>query len=117
MTFDEIKAQVEAQGNVKTVTMDVLRNAVGAGRLGRHVRIEISKTLAGLGIGHIPAQLPNSQTDSVRLYKKGTPVGTLIETVLNPSETKDQELVDQVSKDGPDYAAIVAEIRDLVSED
>ena len=62
MSWTEIKEQVEANGNVRTFTMDVLRNAHGAGKLGVNVRAEISQALAGIGLGHVGTSknLPNA---------------------------------------------------------
>ncbi len=34
-------------------------------------------------------KLPSYQHEQVRIYKRGTPVGQLIETVLKPGETND----------------------------
>lgn len=116
MNWDEIKAKVEGAGGVLTTTMDVLRDAEGAGKLGVHVRTNISKKLAGIGLGHVPTELPGNQHERVRLYKKGTLVGDLIDTVLNPGDQNDRRLVEQLGQDGPDYRAVVQRIRELVEE-
>lgn len=114
--WDELKKLVEQNGNVLTVTMEQLRDAAGAGKLGVHVRAEVSRTLAGMGLGHIPQELPSYQHELVRLYKQGTPVGELIATVLAPGQQNDDKLSGQVAGGGPDYAAIVKRIRELVAE-
>lgn len=111
-----IKANVENNGNVLTVTMEQLRNAHGAAKLGVHVRTEISSHLAGMGIGHVPKTLPTYQHEPVRLYKRGTSIGDLIETVLAPGEQNDKKLVDQLGEGDVKYAEIIEQIRDLVSE-
>jgi len=116
MSWDEVKKRVEEAGGVLTTTMDVLRDADGAGKLGVHIRASISRNLAGMGIGHVPAELPANQRDQVRLYKRGTPVGELIECALNPGEDNDRKLVEQGTSDGLDYRAIVQRIRELVEE-
>jgi len=115
-TWDEIKDKVEKNGDVKTVTMEELRDAHGALKLGVHVRTAISSKLAGMGLGHIPEVLPSYQHELVRLYKKGTPVGELIATVLTPGEQNDSKLTEQFAGDGVDYAAIIQQIRELVGE-
>lgn len=114
--WDDIKTDVEKNGNVLTVTMVQLRDAYGAGKLGIHVRDKISSTLAGLGLGHVPVVLPTYQHELVRLYKKGTPVGDLIETVLTPGGQNDARLREKFIGDGIDYAAIVQKVRELVAE-
>lgn len=116
MNFDQIKEQVEKNGNVRTFTMEVLRNAHGAAKLGVIVREEISQSLVGIGLGHVPETLPNYQHEQVRLYKRGTPVGQLIESVLSPGEQNDKLLADRCGVQGPDYAAIVEKIRELVGD-
>jgi len=57
-SWDEIKQIVEKNGNVATLTMEQLRDAHGASKLGVNVRAEISSTLAGMGLGHVPQELP-----------------------------------------------------------
>lgn len=68
-TIDKIKDQVEKNGNVLTVTMEQLREAHGAGRLGVHVRSEISQLLAGTVIGHVPRELPSDQHERVQVLQ------------------------------------------------
>ena len=115
-TIEEIKEQVEKNGNLLTVTMEQLRETHGAGRLGVHVRDDISQSLAGMGLGHVPQELPSYQHELVRLYKRGTPIGQLIEVVLSPSEQHDRTLVERFGTKGPDYVAIIQKIRDLVAD-
>jgi hypothetical protein len=115
-TWDQIKASVEAGENLLSISMDELKAAAGKDRLGVHVRSEISRTLAGMGLGHIPNELPSNQHDSIRLYKRGTPAGDLIETVLAPGEANDRKLRDQLAGNQIDYANIIEQIRELVAE-
>ena len=114
-SWNEIKDKVEANDNILTVTMTDLRSATGKEKLGIRVRAEISKTLAGMGLGHIPRELPSYQHESVRLYKRGTPVGELIEMVITPGEQNDRKLKEQFIE-AVDYASIIEEIRELVLE-
>jgi hypothetical protein len=117
MTWDEIKAAVEKNGNVLTVTMETLRDAHGAEKLGVHVRAQIIAALAGMGLGHIPKEeLPSNQHEMVRLYKRGTPVGDHIEKVLTPGQQHDQIIADKFTDKGPDYAGIVQRIKELVAD-
>jgi len=80
------------------------------------VRNKIGKTLAGMGLGHVPQELPHYQHEPVRLYKRGTQIGDLIETVLSPGEKKDKILIERFSDEAPDYASIIEQIRDLVTD-
>jgi hypothetical protein len=81
----------------------------------RH-RAEISKTLAGMGLGHVPQELPSYQHEQVRLYKRGTSIGDIIEMVLWPGQQNDSKLSQHFGQDKIDYSAIVAQIRELVAE-
>ncbi|MGH7932163.1 MAG: hypothetical protein ACREQN_03240 [Candidatus Binataceae bacterium] len=83
---------------------------------GVHVRAEISSALAGMGLGHIPQELPSYQHELVRVYKNGTPIGDLIAIVLTPGPQNDNKLSAQFRNGGVDYAAIVQKIRELVAE-
>lgn len=115
-SWTEIKDSVEKNGNVITLTMERLRDAHGAAKLGVNVRAEISSALAGMGLGHIPRDLPSYQNELVRVYKNGTPVGDLIATVLTPGEENDSKLSGQFAGGGVDHAAIVQKIRALIGE-
>ncbi len=115
-SWDEIKKRVEANDNVITLQMVELRDAAGRDKLGVNVRSEISSIIAGMGLGHVPKELPSYQHESVRLYKRGTPIGDLIETVLTPGEQNDRKLREQFSSSSIDYAKIIEQIRELVSE-
>ncbi len=114
--WNEIKDAVEKNGNVLTFTMEHLRDAHGAAKLGVHVRTDISSALAGMGLGHVPQELPSYQHELVRLYKNGTPIGELIATVLTPGEQNDTKLREQFGGEGVDYAGIVQKVRELVGE-
>ena len=114
--WDSIKQDVENNGNVHTVTMETLRDAHGSAKLGVHVRAEISSQLAGMGLAHVPKSLPTYQHEPVRLYKRGTPVGDFVETVLSPGEQNDRKLVEQLGESDVKYAEIIEQIRDLISE-
>lgn len=115
-SWDEIKQTVEKNGNVATLTMEELRDAHGAAKLGVNVREEISSTLRGMGLGHVPQVLPSYQNEQVRVYKNGTPVGDLIATVLMPGQQNDSKLTDQFAQKGIDYAAIVQKVKELVTD-
>lgn len=116
MNWEDIKANVESNGNVTTLSMEVLRNAAGAGRLGVNVRDEISSILAGMGLGHIPVELPAYHHEQVRLYKKGTTVGKVIDIMLEPGESNDRHLIERLGGEQINYAVIIERIRDLVND-
>lgn len=90
-------SKVQEAGGVKTFSVQEIRDAFGAGRLGKNVRDEISRTLSAFGLGHIPAEFPDRQHEQVRLYKKGTMVGDFISGVIEPSESGDEKIKSLVS--------------------
>lgn len=94
-----------------TVSVGSLRDTHGAGRLGVHVRANIHNELAGRGIGHFPAEIPDNQDQPVRVYKKGTPAGELIDAVLRPGNGQDKKIRDAVQSDAQ---RILEKIRELV---
>lgn len=114
-SWDEIKQKVEKSGNVATLKMEELRDAHGAARLGVNVGAEISGKLAGMGLGHVPEELPSYSNMQGRVYKKGTPVGELIDTVLTTGEQNDSKLINKFAQEGVNYAAIVQRVKELVA--
>ena len=116
INWDSIKEAVEKNGDVQTVMMEMLRDAHGSAKLGVNVRAQITSQLAGIGLGHVPESLPIRQDEHVRLYKKGTFVGDLIDEVLRPSEPNDKKLVERLDGSDVKYAETIEQIRDLVSE-
>jgi hypothetical protein len=109
--MDDLKAEVEANGGVQSFPMSRVRDAYGAGRLGVHVRTNISKSLQGLGLGHFPSDLPDSQDATVRLFKLGSPVADLIDAVLRPGAAQDQKIRDA---SGGNAEEVLAAIREIV---
>ena len=98
------------------IVNDRFSNAPATRWLGVHVRNAISNELAGLGLGHVPVELPGYQDDLVRLFKMGTPVGDFVNSVLTPGGMSDLKLVEKFSDGGVDYGAIIQKIRELVAE-
>jgi len=85
-SWDALKDAVQLNAGVYLTRMDVLRDLKQAGRLGNHVREDISRTLASNGMGHLPDKLPAYQEELVLIYGLGGPIGDLVRAVLHPSE-------------------------------
>src|SRR5262245_28479743 len=111
MAMDDLKAEVEENGGVKSFAMWKVRDAYGAGRLGVHVRTNISKQLQGMGLGHFPENLPDSQDATVRVFKLGSPVADVIDAVLRPGTAGDEKLKDAAGGNAED---VLAQVRELV---
>jgi hypothetical protein len=110
---EALRDAVVENGGVLTVRVGDVRDAFHYGRLGIHVRAEISKKLNGLGIAHYPTEVPDWQENPIRLYRMGTPVADLIDAVLNPTESHDEEIRGAVSGAAAD---ILNQIRGLVCQ-
>lgn len=116
-SLEELRDQVDKNDGVVTVRMEEVRDAYQAGRLGVHVRSNISKRLRGLGLGHFPLEaddgepMPYRQSAPVRIYKLGSPVADLIDAVLEPSDEHDEELREAATASSTE---IVDRIRELV---
>ena len=64
----------------------------------------------------VPKELPTYQHEQVRVYKRGTPIGDVIDTVLAPGEGNDKKLIDKFSEAQPKHGEIIEQFRQLVAE-
>lgn len=109
--YDALADLVDQHDDVLTVEMRLLRDVHDVGRLGKHVRENISKKLNGVGLGHFPKdELPSSQYNDVRLYRLGSPAGSLIEAVVEPGEENDREIQKAVNSDARETIERVKEL-------
>ncbi len=88
-TYAELSTIIGDSDDVATVLMEDLRNAHKVKKLGRTVRENIAKKLQSLGLGFVGKELPGYQEHSVRIFRLGTPVATLINAVMNPGVEHD----------------------------
>jgi hypothetical protein len=109
MNYDELREKVSDQAGVLTIDMGVLRDAHKAGKLGVHVRANISKELRSRGMGH--SELGTYQHEGVRIWLMGSPAGDLIESVNNVSPEADRAIRDAVESDS---SSVLEKIRELV---
>ncbi|HEX7662812.1 MAG TPA: hypothetical protein VF444_25375 [Pseudonocardiaceae bacterium] len=77
-SWADLRSAVVDHHGVYRIDMGRLRAIGGYGRLGPNVRQILSSNLAGLGIGHLPAELPSSQDQEVLLYQYGTPAAEVV---------------------------------------
>ena len=112
-TIEDLKKEVIASQNVTTITMEDLRDALGAGRLGKYVRDTLSKELAKNGLGHRPIILPSYQHERVRIYLKGSIIDDIIMAVEDVEDEKSDSILRKSS--GID-TEILNKIRELCCE-
>lgn len=115
----DIRAAVDEHGDVLTLTMEQLRDSYGVARLGVHVVADISRQLKGFGLEHEPQELPLSQWERVRVYRRSSPVGDLIAAVRVPSDAHDELLRKAagltIGDDaGAEALRVLSVVRDLV---
>jgi len=110
--LDELAEAVKKHGTL-SLSMALVRDAHGAGRLGVTVRQNISNALDGRGIGHYPPELPDNQNEWVRLTQKGTALAELVYAVLDPNESNDDVLRSAVNNEDQ---AVIQQIRELVCD-
>ncbi|MEU8048130.1 hypothetical protein AB0B71_28785 [Micromonospora echinofusca] len=90
-TWQELDADVRANGGVRRVSMWDLRYLSGYQRLKVNVVATISAELANMGLGHLPAELPRNQNHYVVVYKIGSEAGAVINAVRNGSSSEEAE--------------------------
>lgn len=97
---------------IHVIEMRELRDAYGASRLGETIAANISKELAGYGLGHLPSPLPLLASEEVRLYRRGTAIGDIVTAVLEPSVGGDQRLIDYAENTDREIVTRIREVLD-----
>jgi hypothetical protein len=98
--WEELRAAVIDHHGVFRVSMGVLREIGGYGRLGTNVRHVLSGKLAGIGVGHLPAELPGSQEQAVLLYQYGTPAADVIAAIRGGASDSAEAALVQLNRCG-----------------
>lgn len=80
-SWSELAQVVDAHGGVLRVSMADLKPLTGLTRLKVNVVAAISVSLTDVGLGHLPADLPRNQNDSVVVYKLSSYAGAVIDAV------------------------------------
>lgn len=110
-SIEELAGIVDENQGVVTVSMQALRNAYGAERLGVHVRAGLSRALKQAGLGHLPRELPDSQNSWARIYRRGSAVNELIDAVHSIDHDSDQLLRERAANDAADT---IQKIREMI---
>lgn len=111
--YEELRKVVVDNGGIYRMTMGALRNIEQAGRLGKIVRDRIHTNLQHHQLGHLPVELPNDQTDLVRIYDTQSQLGSIVSAVLEPSESGDRRLREL---SGTNAAKKLSDLRVLLDE-
>ena len=97
----EVSDAVDQSYGLLNVSMEDLRDAVGARALGRKVRKQIADGLISQGIEYYPSRHdrelgdlpPRYHWEWVRLYNSDSPAANLIDAALDPSSENDSQLL------------------------
>ena len=111
--FEQIASHVRTQGGIVTLTMESLRDAHGAGKLGKHVLKGIENDLAGNGLGYLPKALPGYANESVRLYTLGSRFAVFLSHMDDYSGEADDRLREFFNDD---LAKTIQSIKELVCD-
>lgn len=113
-SWDELRKAVENCGGVLRIHMGQLKGIIDAGRLGINVRTDISRRLAGVGLSHLPAELPPYQDNEVVLYQLGTPAADVVEAVRGDNFARAENALRRLNTkgDAEKLAAIAAIINE-----
>jgi len=115
-TINDLAQSCDDEGGLLATTLGELRDAVGAGKLGRLVMDRIARELASHGLGYFPQEVleDNEQPrhwEDIRLYRKGTSAAArAIEAVMDPSPHGDAFLIELASSDAEEKLQRVREI-------
>jgi hypothetical protein len=110
-TLPELRDLVEQNEHILSVPMWMVRDAYPAERLKVHVRAGIHKALSGLGLAHMPRDIPDNQHETLRVYKSGSTAASLIAAVESVGDEGDDVIREFVSGD---IADTLAKVRELV---
>lgn len=118
--YNEIADLAEAadDNGLAVVTLGNLREMLSYSRLGVRVLSSLSQALRSEGLGYYPLEVLDAnevprQTQELRVYKVGSPVAQLIESVLYPDEDGDEFIMN--ASEGAASATVIDQIRTLIS--
>jgi hypothetical protein len=86
--WNDLRKATEGNGGVLRITMGILRDLEEAKRLGPNVCASISRHLAGVGLSHLPFELPSYQEDQVVIFQLGKPAADVVEAVRGDNLAK-----------------------------
>jgi hypothetical protein len=109
-SWDDLRKAVEDNGGVLRIYMLDLKELQNSRRLGINVRTDISRRLAGLGLGHLPDELPSYQENELVLFQLGTPAADVVEAVRGDNFAGAEEALRSLNTkgDAEKLAAITA---------
>lgn len=89
-TYRELDDAVIAAQGLLQVTVELLRDLEGAGKLGTHVRADIRRNLRACHLHTLERQIPNDQRAHVWLVSTKTPLGEMFWEVVQEIRRTDR---------------------------
>jgi hypothetical protein len=103
--FEQIRTDVVEAGGIKSLKMQVLREASVYKKLGPGVNKEISSLLHQKNLGH--SKMPVYQHESVYVYEQGSKAAQLFSAIMGtPSESGAEAILKAVTPDDSDIGAV-----------
>lgn len=112
-TFEELGDLVDSSDGLVVVTAEQLRDAADWQRLTQGAIEDIANGLAQHGLGSFPPMEPGQRGAEVRVYRRGTALGNLVDAVVRPGAPGDRRLRETANNTAAD---VVARIRKMVCE-
>lgn len=91
-SIDDLGRYVDGLGGVATLYAGQLRTPCGVVRLAKNNRETIKRVLKSHGLGHFPEEIPNWQETLIRVYRRGSNAGELIDAVLTTGPAEDMTI-------------------------
>jgi hypothetical protein len=109
-----------AEEQIMVVSLQELREALDYKKLGPRVLIEIAQKLSGQGLGYFPRETIDNNAEpraweEVRVYLKDSPLGKVVQSVLDPTESGDTYLLELADVDNS-AAEMLDAIRKVLGE-
>jgi hypothetical protein len=110
--LNDIAAKVDEGGGLATCTLGDLRKVANKDKLGPFVLEAAAKALDTVGLAFYPTPpAPLRQHHEVRVFKRDSPIGAVIQAVLEPTERGDDHL--RATANGK-YNEVVQKIKELI---
>lgn len=96
-SWDDLKEEVQDKGGTAIVTMAVIRDLAGFGKLGKHVNAQAALQMAANGLAHFPISsddFPVYQHQNIRVFLKGKEVERLYQRMLRIADNGKQATSD-----------------------
>lgn len=119
-SMKDVAAATKENGHLMPVTLGDLREALGYNRLGVRVLGEIAQKLSSDGLGYFPSSVLDDNEvprfdHEVRVFTKRSPLGELVQAVLDPTNKGDERLRESAASDASTAVSALSDIRKILA--